>query len=239
MKLGHALTIDICGPALSESLSFYEKLGFRKLNGDDASASGAMLTDGMIRFRVLEGSEWKGSLTYYSENVAAVIASLKDLGIAYRAQPHEEEKITIADPDGFEINIVQADEGTLPPIPLSPVAKTGTFGELSLETKDLEESLAFWQKLGFSPTQYMPAQPSAWGSLADDLLTIGIYTEGHCPHDLKSPSITYFETDMAERIRLLKEEGLEIYQELPNHNEEAKEVVIRSPDGQLLFLFSI
>jgi len=239
MKLGHALTIDICGPALSESLSFYEKLGFQKLNADDASTSGVMLTDGLVRFRVLKSPEWKGSLTYYSESIAGVIASLNDSGIAHRAQPHQEDKITIADPDGFEIHIVQAGEGTLPPVPLSPVAKTGTFGELSLETKDIGESLAFWQKLGFKPTPYMPAQPAAWASLADDLLTIGIYTEGHCPHDLKSPSITYFEADMAERIRLLREEGLEIYQELPSHNGEAKEVVIQSPDGQLLFLFSI
>lgn len=238
MKLGHAFTIDICVPSISESLSFYEKLGFKRLPGGDSSSSVVMLTDGLVRFRLIPGKEWEGSLTYYTSDLSEVIAALNGVGIKYSKRA-DEAGITIKDPSCFQVNVVQAGKEELPPVPMFSVARVGTFGELSLETEDIEASLSFWKKLGFRPTQYMPEPLSVWGSLSDDLLTLGIYTAKHCPHDIKTPSITYFEPDTVERIKCLKQDGIEIYQELPNNIGETKEVVLQAPDGQLIFLFNL
>jgi len=49
--------------------------------------------------------------------------------------------------------------------------------------------------------------------------------------------ITYFEEDMPERIRKLKQNGMEFVQELPGPDGQTGHAIAQAPEGQLIFLF--
>lgn len=238
-KLGHAFEIVVTVRDLEESLRFYEQLGYRKLSGADAAGRQARLTDGVIILTLREGGAWKGALTYYAEDVGQKLAALERLGVPVRRREGAggEVAATFTDPNGLEVNLAQGSPAGLDQLPRAPVSKAGQFGEVSIETEDVRGSLDFWQKLGFAPTEYMPDPPDSWGSLADGLLMLGIYAKGHCPHVIRTPSLTYFEADMPDRIQRLKQEGMEFLQELPGADGRTGHAVAEAPEGQLLFLF--
>lgn len=243
-KLGHAFEIVVTTRDLGESLKFYERLGYRQLGGGgaagDAGGPAARLTDGVILLTLREGGAWKAALTYYADDVEQKAAALERLGVAVERRPAAgggAAGATFTDPNGLEVSVEQAAPAALAQLPRAPVSKAGQFGELSIETEDVGASLDFWKKLGFEPTEYMPDPPVSWGSLADGLLMLGIYAKGHCPHVIRTPSITYFEADMPDRIQRLKQEGMEFLQELPGADGRTGHAVAEAPEGQLLFLF--
>jgi catechol 2,3-dioxygenase-like lactoylglutathione lyase family enzyme len=240
LKLGYAFEIVDAVPNVKQSLRFYEQLGYQKVSESDSPAPHAMLTDGTIRLSLREGSEWKTTLTYYVENLAERVAAFEQRGVKFDNKSETDGKVagaTLTDPNGLEVNLVEAAPAEIYQPPGAPISAAGQFGELSIETEDIQGSLDFWMRLGFEPTQYMPNPPVSWGSIADGLLMLGIYGKGHCPHIIRTPSITYFEADMAERIRNLKQEGMTFLQELPGENGETGHAVAEAPEGQLLFLF--
>jgi catechol 2,3-dioxygenase-like lactoylglutathione lyase family enzyme len=240
IKLGYAFEIAVTTPDLKRSLQFYEKLGYQRLGEPDNFASRVLLTDGFIRLALVEGDEWKGSLAYYAEDVAEKVSALERRGVRFHDKLEVDAKTvgaTLVDTNGMEITLAVAQPSQLQSPPGKALSPMGQFGELSIETEDVARSLEFWLKLGFEPTQYMPAQPASWASIADGLLMVGLYGKGHCPHIIRTPSITYFEADMSERIRKLKQEGMTFKQELPGEDGKTGHAVAEAPEGQLLFLF--
>jgi catechol 2,3-dioxygenase-like lactoylglutathione lyase family enzyme len=243
MKLGYAFEIVVTVPDLRQSLQFYEKLGYKQLTDTTSPTQhDALLTDGMILLSLRVGSAWKTILTYFAENVAEKVDGLERLGVSFDEKHETGGKITgatLTDPNGLQVDLIQAAPSRVPKPPGKPISKAGQFGELSIETEDVRKSLDFWTKLGFEPTQHMPASPDLWASIADGLLMLGILVKGHCQHIIKTPSITYFDAEAAQRIRKLKEEGMAFVQELPGENGETGHAVAQAPEGQILFLFGV
>jgi len=241
MKLGYAFEIVVTAPDLRQSLQFYEKLGYKQLTDTTSpTPHDALLTDGMILLSLRTGSAWKAVLTYFTENVAEKVDSFERLGVSFDEKHKKGGEITgatLTDPNGLRVDLIQAAPSQVPKTLGKPISKAGQFGELSIETEDVRKSLDFWTRLGFEPTQYMPASSDSWASIADGLLMLGIYVKGHCPHIIKTPSITYFDAEAAQRIWKLKEEAMTFVQELPGENGETGHAVAQSPEGQLLFLF--
>lgn len=241
MKLGYAFEIVVTVPDLRQSLQFYEKLGYKQLTDTTSpTRHDALLTDGMILLSLRVGSARKTILTYFTENVAEKVEGFERVGVSFDEKHETGGKVTgatLTDPNGLQVDLIQAAPSQVPQPPGKPISKAGQFGELSIETEDVRESLDFWTKLGFEPTEQMPASTDSWASIADGLLMLGIYVKGYCPHIIKTPSITYFDAEAAQRIRKLKEEGTTFVQELPGENGETGHAVARAPEGQLLFLF--
>jgi predicted enzyme related to lactoylglutathione lyase len=238
MKLGYAFEIVIAVQHLDRSLQFYEKLGYKKLDDSSLPASDTLLTDGMIRLKLRQGNAWKANLIYYAQNVREKAEALERLGVRIdKKLDLKIPEVSFTDPNGLEVELLQAKKSDLVLPPQAPISKAGRFGELSIETEDLQGSLDFWIKLGFEPTEYMPDPPVTWGSISDGLLMLGLYKKGHLPHIIKTPTITYFEEDMPERIRKLKQEGMEFIQELPGPDGETGHAIAQAPEGQLIFLF--
>jgi predicted enzyme related to lactoylglutathione lyase len=241
MKLGYAFEIVVTVPDLGQSLQFYEKLGYEQLTGTTSPTQhDALLTDGLILLSLRVGNVWKAVLTYFAENVAEKVGGFERLGVSFDKK-HKTGGIitgaTLTDPNGLQVDLIQASQSQVPKPPGKPVSRAGRFGELSIETDDVRESLEFWTKLGFEPTEYMPASPDSWASIADGLLMLGILVKGHCPHIIKTPSITYFDADAPQRIRRLKEEGMTFVEEIAGENGETGHAIAQAPEGQLFFLF--
>ncbi len=103
------------------------------------------------------------------------------------------------------------------------------FGEYALPVTDLENSIAYWNKLGFVSVSRFTS-PYAWAILSDGLGVVGLHQTRH----FNAPSITYFAADMNDKIEKLKHEGLENFVEQGPAN-----VVVTSPEGQKINLFKL
>lgn len=241
MKLGHAVEIFVRTRLFDQSLKFYkEDLGFNALVETSSPSDRIKLTDGVITLSLEQASEWEAGLTYVSEDVSAQVAMLEREGLTVVKSREKAGRVTQAfftDPSGVKVTLEESSNRQITPGEKRPLTQLGQFGELSIETDDVQKSLDFWMKLGFRPTQYMPAQPASWASIEDDLLVIGIYQKGHAKHIFKTPSITYFEADMPARLRRLKQKGISFAQELPGEDGEVGHGIVEAPEGTLLFLF--
>lgn len=241
MKLGYAFEIVVTVPDLRPSLQFYEKLGYKQVTETTSPTQhGALLTDGMILLSLRVGSARKTVLTYFAENVAEKVEGFERLGVSFDEKRETGGSITgatLTDPNGLQVDLIEAAPSRVPTLLRKPISKAGQFGELSIETEDVRTSLDFWTRLGFEPTAQMPASPDSWASITDGLLMLGIYVKGYCPHIIKTPSITYFDAEAAQRIRKLREEGMTFVQEMPDENGETGHAVAQAPEGQLLLLF--
>lgn len=81
----------------------------------------------------------------------------------------------------------------------------GKFHEISLETADIAESVAFYERLGFGHCGTTDTWPHPYGVMTDGKLFVGL-------HQFKFPSplITYVHADVAQRAPALEKLGVEI-----------------------------
>ena len=246
-KLAEVSGLTINTPHLEASTEFYKKLGFTELFRGDFPFPLVELTDGQIQIMLRQTPEKYFALTYYPKDIDAVAAELAAIGI----EPYE-KSITESDylkfytfktPDGFIVSMVMYVQAFAhPPGPtmltmpqedyFKPEKYTnqvaGMFGELAYPVKDLEISIAFWEKLGFKVLSKY-GEPRPWAILSDGLNVVGL----HQADDFDQPAITYFASDMAERIEKLKAGGLTDLTEKGPGN-----VVLNTPEGQHVNLFS-
>lgn len=241
MKLGDAFEIFVRTRHLDQSVKYYkEKLGFENFDEKSSPSDQIKLTDGVIVLSLEPADEWQAGLTYFTEDLAGQVAALEREGIPVVKSREDAGRLTqafITDPSGVRVNLEEVGNQQLLTGEKQPRTELGQFGEFSIETDDVQKSLNFWLKLGFKPTQYMPAQPASWASIEDGVVVVGIYQKGHTKHLFKTPSITYFEADMPARLQRLKQKGIAFAQELPGDGEEIGHGILEGPEGTLFFLF--
>lgn len=234
MKLGDTALVTVNAPDLQASLSFYQKLGFRKSEGNMADARSTFLSDGKLLLSLEENSEPHSELTYFVGNLNEKVEELKDSGVALSCEGTNEAKFV--DPNGLGVRLVEAPAFGKKKSDEASWSKCGRFYEASIEAESIDESIAFWNTLGFEVTFREP--PTArWATLSDGNIRLGIYEKGTCPHRFKNPSLTYFEPDMVERIERLKGEGVEFIEEMRNSEGKVDNAIAEAPDGQYFFLF--
>jgi hypothetical protein len=105
----------------------------------------------------------------------------------------------------------------------------GLFGEFCHPVKDLETSLVFWQKIGFTVLSKFD-MPNPWAIVSDGLSIVGL----HQTTEFTYPAITFFAADSKEKIAKLKSEGLQNYTEKGESN-----IVLTTPEQQHIFLFKL
>jgi catechol 2,3-dioxygenase-like lactoylglutathione lyase family enzyme len=140
----------------------------------------------------------------------------------------------LRDPGGLEIAVVKAPRADA--VDRTPVSRCGRFGEISILSPDLAKSEEFWTGLGFT-VRMRPKMENTFLSLSDGVVNIGLYRREVCPHAFQSPVVTYFEDDMAQRVRALKGDGFRFLEELPGRDGAVAHGVAQAPEGQMLFLF--
>lgn len=233
MKLREIVRVATKMSDLQATLAFYAKLGFKEVDEGFDQQTTVLLGDGMIAVSVRRGDEPRTELTYFTSQIDEKIAGLVEAGIEF---DNEEGGALFRDPSGMPMRIVRADTLEMHKPFGEPWSKLGRFYELSCEVRDLDEAIEFWQRVGFEIEQR--ASPAAtFATLNDGVLRLGVYKQGTCLHKFKNPSITYFEPEMDDRIRQLKDDGIEFLEKLPGSNGKVEEAIAESPDGQLFFLF--
>ena len=246
-KLGDVAAFTITSPDLDISVAYYTRLGFSELFRTDFPFPLAMITDGAIQIMLLKKKDPYIGFTYYVKELEKVVLELEAIGIEFIQKPKPSDVIKrflMQSPDGLNIGLVTLVDGftqplgttmlTMPPQDYSNPDKyvnkiCGLFGEFAHPVEDLDKSKSFWEKLGFVALS-KKSSPYQWAILSDGMAIIGL----HQTNSFMQPTITFFASDMKEKIDRLKSHGLDNFSEKGSGN-----IVLTTPEQQKINLFRL
>jgi catechol 2,3-dioxygenase-like lactoylglutathione lyase family enzyme len=106
----------------------------------------------------------------------------------------------------------------------------GRFLEFSLPTPDIQASLHFYGKLGFSEAQVGETWPHPYAVVTDGRICLGLHQQG-----VTEPQLTFVKPGLLKHLEDLEARAVEFeYRRLGN--DVFNEVAWKDPDGQLLRL---
>jgi catechol 2,3-dioxygenase-like lactoylglutathione lyase family enzyme len=245
-KLGDVTAVTITSPDLEKSFNYYQRLGFTELFRTDFPFPLIQITDGAILIMLRKDKNPYIALTYYTMGIDNVVEGLKQDGIEPKFMPTPDpnlKRFLISTPEGHNITLVthlgfDKPNGstmlTMQPQDYSNPEKytnkvCGMFGELAYPVKSLEDSILFWEKLGFK-TLLKRMAPYPWAILSDGLAIAGL----HETNTFSAPTITFFASDMKDKIEKLKQAGLNNFSENGQSNN-----VLTTPEQQKINLFKL
>jgi catechol 2,3-dioxygenase-like lactoylglutathione lyase family enzyme len=79
----------------------------------------------------------------------------------------------------------------------------GRFLEFSLPTSDIQASLDFYSRLGFSQAEVGDAWPHPYAVVTDGRITLGLHQEA-----IPAPSMTFIKPDLLKHLDSLEALGL-------------------------------
>jgi len=247
-KLGEVACVYVTTSDLDSSLSVYEKLGFQKIASNTFPVPWVQASDGSLIIMMRQDSNPYIGLTYYAAEVEKLAEQLEKDSIIFSQKPEIGDMLKrfyIKSPDGFNI-VLSNNPGnfekqrgptllTMKPEDYSspekfPNKQCGAFGEFCHPVTDLNASIAFWKKLGFTVKNRMNT-PYPYAILSDGLMIIGL----HQTKDFNYPAVTYFGLNTDKRVQELKGKGVHGFSEMMGKNN----VILKTWEGQHFFLFSL
>ena len=247
-KLGEVACVYITTTNLDSSVTFYEKLGFPKIGSNTFPVPWAQCSDGSLLIMMRKDPQPYMGLTYYVTDLEKAVQQLEQDSIVFDKKPGAGDPVKryyIKSPDGFNIMLApnlggftQPTGATLLTMKAADIRSAdkyankqcGVFGEFCHPVIDINKSMAFWKKLGFSVKSFMK-QPYPYAILSDGLMIIGL----HQTSNFNYPAITYFGLNTATRIEELKKKGLQ-----NSSNMQGKDnVVFKTWEGQHFFIFAL
>lgn len=234
MKLGNYAHISVSVRSLDEAAAFYEKIGFRKLWGNNQPHPWALFTDGRVNLHLYEFFFSSPALHYFSSRMHDNVLELMRYGIKAEVQKSRDgnrRQHNIFDPNEISIMLMHHSDDDMPKPDGTSHSRLGTFGELSVNTDDLNVSIEFWQKLDFAP-KHNSETPYAWTILSDGVMTVGL----HQTTVFKSPALAYFAPNIADKIEELRSDGLSFTNITGSSPADIVGGILNAPDGQLFFL---
>jgi catechol 2,3-dioxygenase-like lactoylglutathione lyase family enzyme len=233
--LGRFLEISIHAPAIRESLSFYESLGFVQAEvGETWPHPYAVVTDGRL-YLGLHGAPIRSpALTFVLPDLAHGVDKLRASGIVFDEEQLSADvfnRAAFRDPNGYHVNVLEARTFSPPQLTAPIITTCGYFAELGLPTKDLEQERTFWESLGFVALEEQP-QPFARTAVTSDLLNVALYRT----RALRQPVLTFEHSDMQQRLARLRDRGFSVSDEMPDSLDDASNGVLTAPEGTRLLL---
>ncbi len=225
---------------LSQSLDFYTKLGYQKVKANDEEA---FITDGCIILHLNNRTGVGHGLTFYVEDLEAQIKTLKKANLPARLNLHEDasyKEILVEEPNAVGIRfLAKGEEPVFSDLNLEgALSHCGAHYGIGIMATEFVAAIDFWEALGYKLSSGN-RESKSYVEMTNDTIPIGIYREGSCPHLFITPSLTYFEKDMADRIALLKSKSVVFVEEITQFNEKGivDHAIWAAPDGLHAFLF--
>ncbi|MBD3195753.1 MAG: hypothetical protein GF317_11895 [Candidatus Lokiarchaeota archaeon] len=240
MKLGKYGTIVRGVLDLDATKSFYEDLGYVKLDGSNTSFKWLLFTDGRVDLLIEEGDIAYTGLVYQNPKFDETLSYLKNNGVEIiERKPRTEEipaSASFLGPEGMKCYILKETHNpeTKPDLSAKSKVRFGKFGELAITVNDIEPVIEFWNKLGFK-TELKELEPQPWAILQDGNIVLGFHEEDWGDYNGK-PAITYFDPNMEDILQELKKEGISI-SPVEDYTVESGYGVATAPDGLRILLF--
>lgn len=225
------ITIQTPTPSIAESIQFYEKLGFRKINNSDR----LLYTDGKIIIEINNELFARLGLRMYNKTWIEETGNLKENHTTIDLN----EGYLTRDPNGIWIYLIESDFIAEDVEEIS-FSKLGNYAGVSIETISMESSLDFYQNLGFTITAGSVDNP--WMTLSHPCgFSISFMKPLSCPHLFFNPSLTYFNGgNNPSIIKAIRSEGIPITEEITHFSKtgEVDNIIIRDPGGLGFFIFN-
>lgn len=219
-------------PQLTKSLAFYTALGFQQFTIENTT----FISDGKAVIEINSERFARAGIKLYRANWKPLIGELQKLTTVQKL----ENGYLLSDPSGAWIYLLHQEHGIAIDVTAVSASSLGNFAGVSLETTDMEKSLAIWQLLGFQHS--MGALEQGWIVVSNqDGLGISLMKPFSCPHLFFSPSLTYFNgKNNLEVIAKIRAASIPITEEITHFNKEGivDNVILRDPGGFGFFIFS-
>ena len=224
-------TIQTPTPNLNKSISFYERLKFKKYESEGKT----FVSDGKAHIEINPDKFARAGIKLYKGNWNTELDKLNSL-----AKVHEiDNGHLISDPSNCYIYLMN---GAAPyNFETGECFSTlGNFAGLSLETTDIQKSIELWSIFGFEHT--MGSEEQGWLAFKNkDDFGLSFMSPNSCPHMFFNPSMTYFNGGKnLPVIEKIKEADIEITEGITHFNKDGivDNVIIRDPGGYGFFIFN-
>lgn len=245
LRLGEWVEISLSVADLAESLSFYEKLGLKQVDGGAEPYPWAIISEGVLHLGLHQQPFTSPTLSYFSADRPMFLERIDLLGGSNRLTPWRQHNLILKkdlsgnvisgefnDPEGQRLVLATAAYSTQQMPAREFFSKADVFGEISLPTKNVQAAVTYWKRLGFTKIAGSD-RPYPWATLFDGLVRLSF----HQAPGLVKPLITYLAPDMPDRLNRFHEQGLRFISERKDSQGCRVGAVVRSPDGQSILLF--
>ncbi len=229
--IGRFLELGLQCDQVLDSIGFFEELRFRQLNvGDIWQHPYAVLSDGDINIG-LHGTALPGPMvTFVQPDLADELIEYRSRGVEFLTVVTGDDRfneLVFTDPDGNPVRILEA--RTFSPPHFDPVPSTcGRFREISLPSRDLDHSVAFWERMGFEELgRSSDPHPHAW--LRGNGVVLGLHQGA-----INRPALSFQSENLSTRLATLRQIGIDTTSEGP-----AGVAGLKSPDGLPIFLHGV
>ncbi len=234
VETGNYVQVSLSSDSLDTSLDYYRKLGFQEIEIHKSTpVPWALISDGFQIYMISQNNFPSPSLTYFGSNLDEDLPGLESTGLKPQRTVDEAGRLqsaVLVDPNGLGISLINMGSQGLPRPDISDSTITGIFREISIPTPNLTESLVFWKNLGFIVTSEA-VEPYPVAILSDNKIHIGL----HQTTLFTSPALTYHSSNIEKVREYLTTLDLPFEPFAENLNG----IRMRSPDGQLIFIFPI
>lgn len=239
--LGDKLTITLSTNRFSETLRFFELLGFSTLTELNSKNNWRLISDGVVLILVVENSAEYFELTYQTKSYDAALKKIDAIGLDKLFLTPKDVKFST--PGGLSIHLINIDGAGFVEPSGTPRGKCGRFHEISLGVDDIYEALDVYGRLGFNYDAGTIVDGEVktgmqWASMNDGRIRLGLYQFENENPFVTMPTLCYYASDMTERIDAIQSEGIEFIKILLNENGEPNHGILKTPGGQQLFLFN-
>lgn len=233
--LGRFLEISLHTEDIAASVAFYESLGFSQCaTADTWPHPYGVLTDGRITVGLHQYKFPSPSLTYVREEIARHSSEFIDAGITLafaRTGDDMFNEIGFTDPSGQMVTVLEARTHFGSNRSAREESLCGYFAELSIPVSDFMVAREFWEHLGFVALEEIES-PYLHVPLTSDQLDLAL----HRPGTLDRAALVFRDPAMPERVRELKERGVEFSRELPRGLDPLANALLQAPEGTPLLL---
>jgi len=228
-----AISLRDASGGVSAVRAFYEKLGFKVIEEGGPPVPFVVMSDGMIHLRLDECEFVTPRIDYFNKDATKQVERLEKLGIQISTEAacaRKRNVTNIIDPNNQQLAIIEAGHAPVAE-PRKSICLLGTFGEFSVHTNNLAESIEWYRRLGFEAKKF--EKPYPWAILSDGSMIIGL----HQSNEFTRTTLTYFSKDSAERIEKLKAMGFKFSNEQKKPAGKVANAMLTAPDGQTFFVF--
>jgi hypothetical protein len=206
--LGQLLEFSIGARPVADSLAGYEALGLPSVPvGDIVAGAYAVVSDDRLALGLYD-DEFEGPVpTFVRPRLEAHVRALRRAGIEFASLELADDKFHRAeflDPGGHAVRLVEARTFSPPPARQATVSACGEFREVSFLSPELDESSAFWQRLGFETIEKRES-PRPFVRLRGFGLTLGLY-EANRP----AAALTFAAAQLDARRAYLEAKGFTV-----------------------------
>lgn len=217
---------------LENSIDFYQKLGFKKIDAKKA----VLFTDGKLVIEINPERYARAGIKLFKSSWTVEVEKLGSLA-SVNIIPNG---YLLSDASGVWIYLIEGEPTWIAETAASSFSALGNYSGLSLETTDMKRSGAIYEALGFTIAMGNYEQP--YMSFDFNGFGVSLMKPNICPHLFFNPSFTYFNGKegnpmVIEKVRALQ---IQMAEEITHFNKEGivDNIIIRDPGGYGFFLFN-